>query len=498
MELGAGLLHLEGPARHAGGMLGCSPAGNVVWGTSVFVDGAYRLRLHLTDVSLPVGTRLWVWGLGEEPRAFGAELATPGGSVWTPSVGGEWLFFEVEVPRAALAAGAAARLLPLEVVQSFRLDSEGRPVPGFAAVPLGECLVDATCIGSAILGTIADYRKAVAHLQFVDGGSEFICTGALLNDTDATSTAPYLLTANHCFATQAVAATLEAFFDYRTTSCNGAAPNLSGLPRVNGATLLATGEETDFTFLLLASLPAGRALLGWDANPAAAANNAPLHRVSHPFGDPQSYSASTMRTAGVPVCAGAPRPDFLYAAMTQGATFGGSSGGPVVNGGGVVVGQLTGGCPAPGHDGNDGCDYANSELDGAFSATFPSIQAFLSPVASVCTPGPNTLCLNGGRFEVEVAWRTGAGASGLGGAVSLTGDTGYFWFFDPSNVEMVIKVLNACTFNNRFWVFAAGLTDVQVVTTVTDTANGSVRIYTNPLGTRFAPVQDTSAFATCP
>jgi hypothetical protein len=42
------------------------------------------------------------------------------------------------------------------------------------------------------------------------------------------------------------------------------------------------------------------------------------------------------------------------------------------------------------------------------------------------------------------------------------------------------------------------LTNVRVVTTVTDTANGAVRTYTNPQGTRFAPVQDTAAFATCP
>jgi hypothetical protein len=65
-------------------------------------------------------------------------------------------------------------------------------------------------------------------------------------------------------------------------------------------------------------------------------------------------------------------------------------------------------------------------------------------------------------------------------------------------VEAVVKVLNACTFNQKFWVFAGGLTNVQVTLTVTDTKTGTVRIYNNPQGAAFQPIQDTSAFATCP
>jgi Leucine-rich repeat (LRR) protein len=118
--------------------------------------------------------------------------------------------------------------------------------------------------------------------------------------------------------------------------------------------------------------------------------------------------------------------------------------------------------------------------------------------AANCAPGPTSLCLNGGRFRVEVAWKTQDGQTGAGQAVPLTPDTGYFWFFSPSNVEMVLKVLNACGFNSRYWVYAGGLTNVQVTVTVTDTANGTVKTYTNPQGTSFRPIQDSGAFATCP
>jgi hypothetical protein len=98
---------------------------------------------------------------------------------------------------------------------------------------------------------------------------------------------------------------------------------------------------------------------------------------------------------------------------------------------------------------------------------------------------------------VQVQWTTGDGSSGSGQAVSVTGDTGYFWFFTPNNVEMVLKAVDGCAFNSSFWVFAGGLTNVNVVTTVTDTQTGVVRSYVNPQGVPFQPLQDTSAFA-CP
>jgi hypothetical protein len=82
--------------------------------------------------------------------------------------------------------------------------------------------------------------------------------------------------------------------------------------------------------------------------------------------------------------------------------------------------------------------------------------------------------------------------------VQLTADTGYFWFFSDANVEMVVKVLNACPVNNKYWVFAGGLTNVRVTVSVTDTSNGSVQTYVNPQSTPFQPIQDTAAFATCP
>ena len=115
-----------------------------------------------------------------------------------------------------------------------------------------------------------------------------------------------------------------------------------------------------------------------------------------------------------------------------------------------------------------------------------------------CPADANTLCLNGGRFLVRADWSASDGTAGHGNAVPLTSDTGYFWFFTSSNVEMVVKALNGCSLNSNYWVFAGGLTNVEVVLTVVDTLNGMTRVYENPLGTPFQPIQDTAAFATCP
>jgi hypothetical protein len=118
-------------------------------------------------------------------------------------------------------------------------------------------------------------------------------------------------------------------------------------------------------------------------------------------------------------------------------------------------------------------------------------------VTGPCTPDANSLCLNNGRFKVTASYSSAQG-SGTVTAIPGTSDTGQFWFFSSQNVEMVVKVLNGCGFNQRYWVFAGGLTNVQVTMTVTDMSNATVKTYTNPLNTAFQPIQDTAAFATCP
>ncbi|HYO16204.1 MAG TPA: sialidase family protein [Thermoanaerobaculia bacterium] len=121
----------------------------------------------------------------------------------------------------------------------------------------------------------------------------------------------------------------------------------------------------------------------------------------------------------------------------------------------------------------------------------------LGNASATCVPDGETLCLNDGRFRVRVAWETRDGQSGTGRGVPLTADSGYFWFFAADNVELVVKVLDACAGFQRYWVFSTGLTDVGVRLTVEDVRTGEVREYTNRSGTPYAPKFDTDAFRTC-
>jgi hypothetical protein len=512
----AALLHTRAGGVLAGGVVadaetGDGASGERVWAAQVRVDGAWRLRLHLAEVALPPGSRLWVYGDPAHPVGpIDLHAASAVHELWTPSVAGGSITLEVHLPRRA-AADIGGPIDPGgfrvdRVLELVELDPQGVPVASAKATPA--CLVDASCIADSRFHGIADVRRAIALLGHVDRSGQFAaeCTGALLNDTDDTSTLPYLLTANHCLSTPAEAATLETFFDVKTPSCNGPAPSLDTLPRVIGATLLATSGESDFTFLELARFPDNqRFLLGWEARPEVLANGTPVHQISHPFGRPQSYNEALFESHPRHLCSpadegGIPIDDltkFIYLRPTFGGTFVGSSGSPVLLDGGLVVGQLTDGCgPEPAN----GCDYRNDCANGAFSATFSKIARWLDPRTggASCVPDEESLCLSGGRFRVRVQWTTADGASGPGHAVPLTTDTGYFWFFAPGNIEVVMKVLNGCGLGSRYWFFAGGLTDVKALITVTDTRTAAVRTYANRQGRAFQPIQDTAAFATCP
>lgn len=140
-------------------------------------------------------------------------------------------------------------------------------------------------------------------------------------------------------------------------------------------------------------------------------------------------------------------------------------------------------------------------LGGGTTSSGPSNEAGIATLglAGPCIAGPETLCINGGRFQVEMSWRT-PDTTGTGQAVPIptAPDSGLFYFFNAANIEMLLKVLDACGLNQRYWVFFAATTNVEFAVVVRDTQTGQTRSYFNPLDRPAPPVQDTDAFATCP
>jgi hypothetical protein len=116
-----------------------------------------------------------------------------------------------------------------------------------------------------------------------------------------------------------------------------------------------------------------------------------------------------------------------------------------------------------------------------------------------CTTNTTTLCVgDSGRFAVSVSFIT-AGTRQIAKVVpTTTSESGLFWFFGPNNWEVMVKVLNGCPVNGRFWVFSAATTDQHYELEVTDYQSGQVKRYFNYSGNAAPAITDTSAFATCP
>lgn len=219
-----------------------------------------------------------------------------------------------------------------------------------------------------------------------------------------------------------------------------------------------------------------------------------------------------------PDCSGAIDTAFLLIGNNQGCTGPAAAKGDIVgtsasprnpllgplaeNGGPTQTHALLAGSPAveagnPAAPGSGGTACAATDQRGADRPGGARCDMGAFEVTTQCVTGGSTLCLNNDRFRVTATF-TAQGSTRAAQGVALTEDSGYFYFVDPTNVELTIKVLNACGINDRYWVFVSGLTDLAVTVTVTDTQNGETRTYTSPAGRVFRTRTDTSAFATCP
>jgi hypothetical protein len=121
---------------------------------------------------------------------------------------------------------------------------------------------------------------------------------------------------------------------------------------------------------------------------------------------------------------------------------------------------------------------------------------YARPVHTDCGRGEG-LCLQDGRFRVQVAWTLPGGQTGKGQPVGLTRESGYFWFFGDNNVELAVKILDGRVENGHFWVFYGSLSDVGYTITIDDTVTGASKTYVNPPST-LASRGDITAFPAAP
>jgi hypothetical protein len=434
--------------------------------------GAARVRLHLTNVAISAEEQLWVYGATGDASPFGRELLGPNSDIWTPSVDGDTI---------AVGFTSTSHFTIAEIVHIMQ------PV-----VTSTGCLSDVSCT------TFADREvlsRSVARLVFVKGSGSYLCSGGLINGPDGDR---LFLTANHCISTQAEASSLELTWDFRGAFCG--APTAPTSNRTYGATLLVTSSQTDVTLLRLTSLPAGRALMGWDT--ARPSSGTKLYRISHPTDEAGHSLAQGLSTTIVDestsTCPTLPRPRFLYSSREIGGTAGGSSGAPVIVAGGYIVGQLLGVC---GVEPVDACASLTRAVDGSLTESYPSLQPYLDPQPTscvACSPSNSTACLLGGRFAVTMTWNdTGAHLSGAGSIVKYAdnlpevhpqfgpvSESVFFsmYSFAPKSIETLVRMLKGQNINNKYWVFVTGFTGAEYTVTVQDTQTCQTWRRTIPYG----------------
>jgi V8-like Glu-specific endopeptidase len=363
--------------------------GGLVWTAQFHSPGATALRIAFAGLDLPIGAELYVYNdAGEAHGPYRGRGAGNSGELVSNTVSGDTAYVQLRVFGAPDPADRA-RL-------HFRIAEIGHIGPGFELArrinasrqnEKAFCDYNATCVvnGECASGWshLGDLRRAAAHMLFRSGGFYYICSGGLLNNSRNDGT-PLFLTANHCLNKQREADSLEAFFDYRASSCSNTgacdmsyAQMRSAFPTTLGATMLAAGSSGDYSLMQLSSTPAGtRHFLGWSTDPVALAGGTTMYRMSHPKGAPQSWSRHSVDADGFG-CGTLPRGRYIYSADTSGATEGGSSGSPVLNASGLVVGQLYGAC---GSNLNDVCDTVrNLTVDGALAGYFANVAAYLDP-----------------------------------------------------------------------------------------------------------------------
>ena len=488
--------------------------GSWLWRLRVTSPGAESLSFSFSDFRMPAGGQLLLYPMGGGPvlGPYTQDDNKAHGELWTPLILSDDAVIEVRVPAVS------------RKVLSLRLNQVNHGYRSFVATgpdKAGSCNVDVVCPeGNAW----EDEIQSVARLVI---GGAFLCTGFMVNNTNEDLT-PYFMTANHCGVglPGRPASSVVFYWHYENPTCRqvGSVENQIPPPTdvnmtTTGSTLLANSAVSDYTLLLLDRRPPlvfDVTWAGWDArnvNPNGAV------AIHHPQGHAKRISFENAPTTTTTYLGNDVPGDGTHVRVEDwdvGTTEGGSSGSPLFSPDGHVIGQLHGGFAACGND--------LSDWYGRMAVSFPDLAPWLDPDGSgaqtldglrlnigelceefvqpgPCIPDDNTFCLLDGRFQVQVEFSTFDDPDpALASTVDdvTANDSGLFYFFNPDNWEFLVKMVDGCGFNNRFWVFAAATTNLEYTLRVTDTVDGCVQTYFNPLGQAAPAITDNSAFATCP
>lgn len=410
--------------------------GGSLWSFAMLSPDALGMRVHFSEIALPLGARVVVYNGDDPNEAYGPYFSpAPGATdLWSATVFGETVVVECFVPGGA--DRSAVRLTIDQATHQYVPFGKLSMAKG-----AGACELDVTCYSAW-----ATTAKGVAGIGSVGQSGVLWCTGSLLADTDNSTTIPYFLTANHCVGSQSSANNIEVYWLYQTSTCNGNPPNPTSVPRTTGgAQLLASANVnsgTDFALLRLNnSASASASYLGWAS--AEAGLGTATTCVHHPSGDFKRISFSDITNVPEDLLSTHPRDRFHQNTwrVGLGVTEPGSSGSPLfIESTQQVIGQLWGGPSYCGVSASGRLDYY-----GRFDKSFPLIEQYLDPevvldgTIEVIKPTSANSWAKGRKRRIK--WET-------------TGNTGDKVKIDLCQGGVFTMTLKASTNNDGRWKWA--------------------------------------------
>jgi hypothetical protein len=390
------------------------PNGDGVWRINIVSEGAKTMNFIFDKYDLPAGAKVYLYN-DDRTALLGAytdNLNNEEKMLGTWMVDGDNIWIEYFEPKAVRGQGS---LNISKVVHGYRSVQQftDEVVTAKGLNDSGSCNHDVDCTVGADWDPLKEDLKRSVALFIIGGG---VCSGALINNT-ANDREPYFLTANHCNG--GTPATWSFRFNWRSPSpsCGTTTPSTSGsFNTTSGAERLAINSESDVMLVrLLGTLPDSWNLVwaGWNRSATAVPNY--TVGIHHPSGDIMKVCRDDEAPFKSAISFnGNPSTEMWVISGSGfgggdgwdiGVTEGGSSGSPLFDQNGLIVGQLAGGSAAcAGTNDNGGFDvYGRFDKSWDFgSSPTNSLKPWLDPDGDAGDT-LETLSTNDFQFETNLS-----------------------------------------------------------------------------------------------